>query len=247
MTTTPSIRDEFASSFDDWIAGATVSKRSVVIYGKAGLYATYQQLERDLAIATAVESPGESMGGSEASRIRKDLQAVYDEWMESKSTWVVRAVSDADWDAVRAGDESEDLAPLVEPEKMEKPVEPVLPEKPTEAQKKSHTVAVRKYAKALAAYEAKVPAYREEIAAYLDELNLRLIRRVVVSVTIGSGATRTADGDVPVVTIAQLRALRAQIGEKQFTGLLNAAQQATSEEPVIPAPFSPSTSEDDPT
>jgi len=41
--------DDFSDAFDDWIGGASISKRSLVIFGKPGLYARMQELEREYA------------------------------------------------------------------------------------------------------------------------------------------------------------------------------------------------------
>ena len=224
------------AAFDDWIAGATVAKRSVVIYGKPGLYAEYEQLERDLEVAKSNEEHGAELAGSEVRRIERRMRELYDEWVASKSTWIVHALDD---EALTALKEQEPA--LVEPEAPKPPEEPVLPERPTVQQQKSHELARQAYEKAVAEHAAATKAHDRKHAAYAAEMNFRAIAAAVERVEFPDG--RVA-GEV---SVGQLRAMHARLGEQQLLRLVTAIQLAGLTEPEIPAPFWSDGSEVDPT
>lgn len=226
-------------AFDDWIGGATISKRSVPIYAKPGLYAEWEQVERDIEIAEAEEAGGQELGGSGSSKLKKRREEIYHEWMDSKSDWVVRALDQDDLDAIVAELEEEGF---VEPESLVEPVEPKpLPNKHTEQQGKAHTLAVNDYEAAKVEYDAALPDHQKAVGAYADELNLRIISAAVDRIDFASG--RVQDG----ITVAQLRKLKKTLGERQLLKLMGASQLAMYQEPEIHAPFSQDSSEGDQT
>ena len=107
---------DFGNDFDAWLGGATIAKRSVQMYANAGLYAEYQQLERDLQVAQASAADGE-MAGSGVARIEARMAEVYDEWQASKAVWTVHAIDRARVDELAAREPV--LVAPVEPEKDE--------------------------------------------------------------------------------------------------------------------------------
>lgn len=227
--TSESVPADFDDAFDGWIAGASIAKRSVQIYAKPGLYARYEELQRELEIAEAFEKDDETLGGSQVEEVVAKMKTLYDEWVASKSTWTVRALNDGDYKTIEA-DMSADG--LVEPDELIEPKP--LPEKHTDQQGKSHTEAVKKYTAAL-------PAYQEVLTAHADATNLRVISRAVVGIKFADGRTKDS------ITLAQLETLRERLGERQLLSLIQASQIATYQEPEIPAGFSRRTSEDDQT
>lgn len=242
ITATPSepIPADFeGDAFDEWIDGATVSKRSVAIYGKPGLFAEYEQLERDLEVAQAAAKGGEEMGGSESKRIERRLGEIYAEWMDSKSNWVVRALSEDDFDAIKEQMAEEGI---VEPDPLPEPVPPKdLPAKRTDQQGKTHTLKTAEYETAKAEYDATLPDHTKAVTAYADELNFRIIATSVDRIDFASGRVQDS------ITVEQLRKLKKRLGERQLLSLISASQLAMYQEPEIPAPFSRTSSEDDQT
>ena len=77
---------DFASAFDDWIAGASVSARSVTVYAKQGIRAEYDKLEAELAIAQRVADEDKSLGDQGVASIHERMEALYNEMLASKST-----------------------------------------------------------------------------------------------------------------------------------------------------------------
>lgn len=242
---------DFADALDGWIGGATVATRSVVLYAKAGLFGLYQEKSRELELAKAEDDDQDSLASSPRVReLEKELEAIYDEWIESKSIWRVRAVGDADWELARDGSEDLGWEPLVAPETLDEPAKPVEPRlfpNASDTAKRSHTVKLKEYASKLEAYEvelaeyqAKLPAALKAVESYMDELNLRLLSCVVTEIKLGDAVGYG-------ISVEQLRAYRKKVGPSQFTQLLAESKKATEEEPAIPAPFSRASSETDPT
>lgn len=226
-------------AFDEWIGGATVSKRSVPIYGKPGLYAEWEQLERDIEIAEAAEAGGGEMAGSESKKLKKRLEEIYYEWMDSKSDWIVRALDEDDLKEITDELEADGI---VEPDKLIEPTAPKpLTAKHSDQQGKAHTLATNEYETAKAEYEAALPDHQKAVAAYADELNLRIISVAVDRIDFASGRTQDT------ITVEQLRGLKKRLGERQLLKLIQASQLAMFQEPEIHAPFSRDSSEDGPT
>lgn len=227
-------------AFDEWIGGATVSKRSVPIYGKPGLFAEYEDLERQREKAVDEQKGGAELGGSGIVAIDERLAEIYEEWMASKSTWTVRALDEDEIKAVGATvDEAIGEEP-VEP-KPEHPKPADLPKNHSDQQAKSHTIKMQAYEAAKPAHDAALKVYAEAHKAYIDELNFHLIAAAVERIEFANGRVQSE------ITVEQLRALKKRLGERQLMSLLNAAQLAIYVEPEIPAPFSNRDSEDDPT
>lgn len=225
------VDNEFA--LDEWIAGATVSKRSVRVYGKAGLFAEYEDLERDLAVALAVEkeAPGE-MVGRESARIEQRMTELHEEWKASESTWTVRALTS---DEVKECLEAE---PALKPPTVPTPpvAPPALPAKHTDHQARVFTVATQAYEVDVKSFQVAVDEYLRAMAEYQSALNIRLLAKGVERVEFGDG--RVAHG----ITAEQLLKLRGAVGDLQISRLSKALTEAAATEPEVPAPFSLGTS-----
>ena len=214
---------DFGDAFDAWIGGATLSQKSIEIYGNPGLFAQYEKLNRDLEVAKAeAKSEEASMSDSRVADIEEQMVKLYNEWMASKSTWTVRGIIKPD---------SVELS-----EKYPDQERPELPKDPDEAAKKKHTAA-------LAAYEANV-----------DGRNYSILERTVLKIEFADGRTMAAEMDdegirvmKPAITADQLAKLRQRLGEMQYIKLIGASKLASVQEPVIPAPFSRSSSKPDQT
>lgn len=230
-------------NLDDWINGGSVGHRSVEIFSRPDLQADMQEYVRRIEEAKRrAKAAGEDSALGDRDEVRaleRAAEKVYDEWMASKGDWRIRAL-----------DVEDDLNPITE----SVPVYPDLPEF-----KEKAPVAPRDHEKGKpsAAYTAAFGAWEARRAAFLeaqkpeqdelnrkrtkanDEANMRMIAAAVVSITFANG--QVANG----VTVEQLRTMRKKIGPLQVAKLLQAAQDAIYREPVLPIPFSPSTSEDD--
>lgn len=237
ITPSESVPAEFDSVFDDWIGGATISKRSVPIYGKPGLYAEYQELERRLSLLEDMGEAGAEFAGSESGQIERRMREIYDEWQASKSTWTVRALDFDEVDELKAQEPA-----LVEPKAPEKPAAPApLPAKHDAQDSKRFTLETQKYQAAMDQYDAAMAEYEPKSKVFNLELTYRTIAATVVKVEFADG--RTLDR----VTVEQVRRLRETLGERQILSLSSAAQLAALQEPELPAPFSPRTSEEETT
>lgn len=227
MVSTPvPVEFDEGNAFDDWIAGGSVAKRSVVVYANPGLYAEYQHLENEYAIAKAREADGAELAGSESEKILGRMEALYDEWMASRANWIVQALSQS---RIR---ECEAMEPaLTEPVE---PPRPILDANASETAQRSHTVKMQKF-------EKEYAAYVKALEAYNDELNMRCLAAATERIEFADGRT------VSEISVEQIRTMRATIGDLQVTKLASAVTLSTIEEPEIPAPFSLRTSEDDQT
>jgi hypothetical protein len=221
-------------AFDDWIGGATVSKRSVPIYGKPGLYAEYQELERERERIEDENKGGGEMAGSGLAKVDARMAEIYEEWMESKSTWIVRAL---DGDETKAIEAELGEGPL----KPDELVKPELPAKHTEQQGRSHTIKMQEYEAAKPAYDEAVKVYEAANAEYVTQLNLRILADAVERIDFANGRHRDS------ITVEQLEAMKKKLGERQLLKLIHASQLAHLAEPEIHAPFSPDSSETDQT
>lgn len=82
--------------FDSWLSTGTVAQRSVDIYGSPNLMADYDQLKRKLDIAEQREKGGVELSNTEqreSTQILEQMEKLYSDWMKSKSTWFIRALS----------------------------------------------------------------------------------------------------------------------------------------------------------
>lgn len=247
-----------ADFFDEWIEGASPSRRSVTIYGKPGLYAEYTRIRAELEVAQAAAKVGE-LGGSGVAALQAREDELYDEWMASKTVWTVERLDPEASDRIRealAADGFVDPPEPDVPEMPEEPVKPTLPDDPTEKQQRTHTARMKAYDAELATYEAKLPAYHAEFDRYeasyvewekehdryVDESNYRMVVEGFVSIQDADGDTRATS-----ITVPQLRRLAEKLGSAQILKLATAVNDATIKERELQAPFSRSTSEDDPT
>lgn len=215
--------EDFDSVLDDWIAGASLTRIPVTIYGKQHLFEEYQRLVEEREVLAQVEDESErSM--SESSRLAEidaRIAEIYDEWMASKSVWVVEDIS-------------EQLAAVRERvgDAPEAPIKPELPRGASDVQKRSHTVKTAEYEKALKVYE-------QAAADWNERFSLESAAAAVVRVEFADGRVQKG------VTTAQVRALARKLGDKQVNRIQAAIRQAMLSEPVIDAPFSHASSLDD--
>lgn len=86
--------------FDGWLEHGTVAQRSVDVYGRPDLFAKYEVLARKLEVASAVDAGGEKSLG-ESSTLTDELEALYKEWQESKTTWFIRALNSDEFEAMK--------------------------------------------------------------------------------------------------------------------------------------------------
>ncbi len=210
-TTSPA---DFADVFDDWISGATLGQRSVEIYGKPGLFAEYEQLDRELKVAEAARDDVEaSLEDDRVGGIQERMAALYEEWMTSKSVWTIRA--------------------------LPKPIAAALSKQHPET-KAPGELAVDADESTKQAHAAQTALFEQQA----DARNYAILEQTVVRVEFGDGRVvepvRAADGvwfETPAVNAARLATLRDKLGDMQFIKLIAAGKQALVGEPVIPAPF----------
>src|SRR5690606_27843947 len=230
MTDEPTLEPvDFDEALDDWIAGASLARASVVVYGNGAVAARMHAIVRELA--EAGYEPGSVEGEDTLVDTDDRLRALEAEWERlnaereaSRTEWVVEDVSAA-LDEIRAL-----VGPLPEPpDPLE---EPVLPSNPSEAQRRAHE-------KAVAAYEAARPAYEEALREYeaasmkwMDTFALRLIERAVVEIRFANGKK------APGISFEKLSELRQRIGERQLLDVKNAIDRLMKGEMVVEAPFS---------
>lgn len=216
--------EDFGAAFDSWISGATLSQKSIEIYGNMGLYAEYEQLERDLKIAQSAHAGDEaSMEDSTVADIEQRMVELYEAWQSSKSTWTVRGVT---------RDDSRELSELYPELKLPDDL-------PADADEAART----KHAAAVAAFEKRS-----------DDRNYAILERTITRIEFADDRVMSAEFDDdqvkitrPAITAAQLAKLRARLGEVQYIKLIGASKLAAVKEPVIPAPFSRSSSRGDQT
>lgn len=207
VTESTPVPQEFADVFDDWIAGAAITRRAVTIYGKPNLAAEYETLERDLAMLDDEDQGGELAGGPK-SKILARMAELHDEWVASKSVWTVAGVTPTRVEELR----------LQEPVLVE-------PLKPTPVAEDADDEARLAYVEAHSAYLVALLAHQLEMA-------YRIVADAVVKAEFGDGRTKVG------ITVDQVRALGARLGDRQVRKLANAAQAADAKDVVIPAPFS---------
>lgn len=232
-TSTP--LDDFGSVLDDWIAGASLTRILVTIYGAGHLVAEVKRLESERELLelelSGLEDDDAETSLSESSRateVRARLDEVFeaqtqihDEWLASKSVWIVEDISKQD-DAIREriGD-----APTA-------PEKPVLAKGASDAQKRSHTLKMQ-------AYEVAVKEYETAANEWSRVYGLESAAAAVVRVEFPDGR------QVDAVTPAQIEALGERVGQKQILNLHNAIREAMLGEPVVDAPLSLTTSPDE--
>lgn len=82
--------------FNQWLSTGTVAQRSIDVYGRPDLLATYETLERRYQLAVAEEEAGaeRAVGETGPETILEEMQRVHEEWQASKTTWYIRALND---------------------------------------------------------------------------------------------------------------------------------------------------------
>ena len=230
--TAPESIADFDDAFENWISGASLTRRSVIIYGKPSLAAEAESLERERQALMDAEVESSAGGNPRLLEVEERLIEIHAEWEASKSEWIVEDISPV----VNEVEEATGPRPVA-PEPLS---EPLLPRGATETQKRAHTVAVQRYEAAKPAHDALVADYEAAVNKWHESYTLHLIARAVVEVRFSDG--RTADG----VTVERLQKLRHAVGELQVSRLSDAVRQAMLSEPVMTAPFSRRDSEDIP-
>lgn len=199
--------------FDSWISTGTVSQRSVDVYGRPDLYAQYENLERQYAIAQAQEKNGGAERDltemSASNQILEDMEKLYAAWTASKTTWFIRALNEDEIDKIK--------------DEADFPTEPKFKEGMAEGAKKE--VQSR---------------YEKELTRANSKSNFGMISAALVEV-------KNSKGDVvkKEITAAEVEKMRAKIGDLQILRLVSAAMVASTQEPTMPVPLSPTNSNDD--
>lgn len=226
------LSDPVDFNVDDWIAGGKISERSVDVYSKPGLRARYDDLARqyDTALAARDAAPGTDMGDTTIPDLVEQLDAVRQEFLDSKVTWYVRALDSDDTDAIR---DAVDASGHAKPGDAPAGPEP-LPDDATDEDRAAHAEKVKAHEKALRAHQRAVEEFKLERDA-------QLIARATTRLVHPGGRVATS------VTVEQVKALHKVLGRPQVMPLLGAIGQATAEEPEVPIPFWLEPSPDDQT
>lgn len=89
---------DFDDAFGDWLKGAGVAQHSIAIHSKPHLLAQFQELERraKLEQGIAAQDASQADEADMSPALKAEYEALYEEWMASKATWYVRALSDKD-------------------------------------------------------------------------------------------------------------------------------------------------------
>ena len=166
----PLTDDVFADAFDEWIGGSNFAKRSVLVFSKPGLMAEYEDLLRRKAYiadedAAAQAAGEESLGevsphADELAEIDERIREIAVEYEASKSTWVVRGLSDADREHVEKTLEAAGFREPDQPKQLREPAP--LPAQRTPTQVKAHEKAVAQYKADKPRYDAWVQADSEQ-------------------------------------------------------------------------------------
>lgn len=212
-----------AFDLDTWLSGMSSTERSVDIYGNTQVFGRYEHLARELEVAKAAEAAGETSidDVSTVARIEAEMAALFEVQQRSKTTWYLQALDSA----------------TIKQIEQDHPV-PDLPAKPEEPAKNAPAAVKGQYEAAVRKWEQETEAARESHNAAVNEQNLHYIAAAVVRIEDHQGRVITNK-----VTVEQVRALEAKPHGPMQTGrLLDAAFKAKAGEPVIPAPFSPSSS-----
>lgn len=155
----------------DWIESGTVARRTVTIYNDPALASEYEALAARLAEAEAAESDDTERTMDEAPEsvaILAQIEALWERWQASKSTWTVRALS---------GDEARAI--------VDRHPVPDAPAKPLDT-----APAAEK-----AAHAAAVKAWLRESDRVSAERNLEFIATAVVEVTTNRGTVHHVNVD----------------------------------------------------
>lgn len=96
---------------DDWIDGGAVTEHSVPIYARPDLAAVLEDWERRRKHAKIVDGDDEALGGESIADLEAEGRTIYKEWIESKATWYVRALTPERLDELRTAAKIPDLIP----------------------------------------------------------------------------------------------------------------------------------------
>lgn len=227
---------------DDWLDGGSVVHRSIDIYNRPDLVADYEDWQRrwDLAEERAkIAGDEQSLADSddeESAALRAEGERIHAEWLSSKSTWRVRAL-----------DQDTEVTPISEaapkqqtPPQFRRP-QPQAPRdyangKPAPAYEKALEDWTKERDEFFKANEGEIKRVEKANAEIAHNVDLAHVAAAVVSIEFPGG--KTVEG----VSIDQLRKLEQRIGRGQFNRLLLAAIETLGSEPVVPVPFSQTSS-----
>lgn len=217
---------------DDWINGGSIAEQSVPIYGKPGLLAKIDDLDRRIdRIQVANDADGSLAGeGDDLEDLAAERDALRREFLASELTWFVRALDDDDYRQIK-----NDLAAAG----VEEPGDAPEPPKTPKAKPQVTPNADAAHADALAAHKVAVDAYETRVLAYANARNYATVAAATTRV-------RRADGsEINAVTPKQVEKMKKALGSRQILTLMQAINLAQMAEPEIPAPFSLESSSDD--
>lgn len=219
--------DDF--DFDTWLEAGTVATRTVEIHNDPALLGEYEALEAELEQA---EKDWARSGGDQTldaidprPAIVARLEALWERWEAAKATWTVRALS---------GDEVDDS---FEPDKGGIPVPP----QPVPPLDKAGQKAREDYAR-------KFTRWAKDNEQAKRERRLVLISWAVTRIEARGRVSKRTAGAPPIVTVEQLRAMRARPhGEQWIIRLHKGIEDAMESDRDVPRPTSPvrSTSDED--
>lgn len=237
--------DEFAKVFDDWLAGASLTRIPVKLYFKQHLYGVAELLKQEIVqhlenierLSRAGATYGDEVEdralgeksplaeihsniAEEKRAVRAKHEKLTEVLSEYESSAVIFFVKDI---SKRMPELSEACGP-----RPKEPVAPRLPANATDAQKRSHTTAMQRHEVAVAEYEKATSAWHEEFgyriaAAGIDEV-------------------RHADGtkfENVTFTYEQILATAEQLGDTATRAIVDKVNTASLSRPVIDAPLLP--------
>lgn len=91
----------------EWLDAAKRPERAVIVYGRADLLGDIDELEAQLRTLASIPAGDLPMGGSEASEIERQIEALYELMSKSKMVIRVRALIDAESEKIRNDTQAE--------------------------------------------------------------------------------------------------------------------------------------------
>lgn len=215
--------------FDAWLDGVTPATTSVDILQDPALLADYDEWQRRYSRAVKTEPAERSMGDPDPiAALTAEGESLLARIEQSRTTWHLRALTDADRRAVRAAfPEPPAMAGFTEPP-------PSLNlESPTEAQAKAFTLTFEAWRARrdvwTAEHRAELEAYGDQYATMAIQRATERIRRAVAKVE-QHGVIIAEE-----LTYEQVKRLLRKIGEAQAVVLSDAIDRASAEVPEVPA------------
>jgi len=229
-----------ALDFDAWLATGTTGQATVVLHNARHIPDLLAQLERRHAIAKKASADPDASVSDDfgLAAIEAEYEELWTAWEASKETWVIRAASDDEVQAINRAHEA-----------------PHMPDEPKAPGKNSPEPVKARYVAEKASYDEALEAWRPAAVEYQDEVNLHYLVSMIIRVETAAGVALpqgdllTVDGELnpgfrPAVTVEQIRALRRMPGRQDDVPALLAAAVKARKGDVQPAvPFSQRASE----